>query len=66
MPAKKGDEIYFEFIMQGGVLKATAIDPKTGTEVSVIGPANPTAREALKTAAARKLEFVLKKKRGDA
>jgi hypothetical protein len=64
MPAKKGDEVYFEFTMQGNVLKATAIDPNTGTEVSVIGPANPSARDALKIAAARKLEFVLKKKRG--
>jgi len=63
MPAQKGDEIYFEFTMQGNVLKATAIDPKSGTEVSVVGPANPSAREALKITAARKLEFVLKKKR---
>lgn len=65
MPRDEGDEIYFEFAMQGNVAKATAIDPKTGTEVSVIGPANPTAREALKVAAARKLQFVLKKKRGE-
>jgi hypothetical protein len=62
MPKDKGSEIYFEFAMQGNVVKATAIDPKTGTEVSVIGPANPTAREALKASAARKLQFVLKKR----
>lgn len=65
MPAGNGDEVYFEFAMQGNVLKATAIDPKTGTEVSVIGPANPSAREALKLTAFRKLQFVLKKKRGE-
>ncbi|HVZ70474.1 MAG TPA: hypothetical protein VG891_13515 [Rhizomicrobium sp.] len=65
MPAKKGGEIYFEFTTQGSVLKATAIDPATGTEVSVVGPANPAARAALKTAAVRKLEFVLRKKRGE-
>ena len=56
MPKDKGDDIYFEFAMQGNVVKATAIDPKSGTEVSVIGPANP---------AARKLDFMLKKKRGE-
>ncbi len=65
MPKYKGDDIYFEFAMQGNVVKATAIDPKSGTEVSVIGPANPTAREALKITAARKLDFMLKKKRGE-
>lgn len=51
MPKGTGDEIYFEFAMQANVLKTTAIDPKTGTEVSVIGPASPAAREALKLAA---------------
>jgi hypothetical protein len=63
MPAGKSGEIYFEFKIQGNVVKATAIDPTTGTEVSLAGPANPAAREALKAAAARKLVFVLKKKR---
>ena len=65
MPKDKGDDIYSEFAMQGNVVKATAIDPKSGTEVSVIGPANPAAREALKITAARKLDFMLKKKRGE-
>jgi hypothetical protein len=64
MPAGKGDEIYFEFTMQGTVAKVTAIDPKTGTEVSVVGPASPSAREALKLTALRKLQFV-KKKQGE-
>ena len=62
MPTGKGTEIYFEFSMQGNVVKATAIDPKTGIEA---GPASPSAREALKLTAARKLAFVLKKKRGE-
>lgn len=63
MPAEKGREIYFEITAQGGVSKVTAIDPQTGTEVSVMGPANPAAREALKTAALRKLEYMLGKKK---
>lgn len=66
MPTGKGTEIYFEFAMQGNVVKATAIDPQTGIEASVVGPASPAAREALKLTAARKLAFVLKKKRGEA
>ena len=65
MAAAKGDKIYFEFSAQGNVVKATAIDPVTGTEASVIGPANPSAREALRLTAARKLAFILKKKRGE-
>ncbi len=32
--------IYVEFVIQGNVVKATAIDPATGVEASVIGPAN--------------------------
>jgi hypothetical protein len=62
MPGGSGAQIYFEFAINGNVVKATAIDPKTGIEVSVVGPSSPTAREALKIVAARKLALVLKKK----
>ena len=57
-PAKQ--EILIEFIVQGNVVKATAIDPDTGTEASIVGPAN-AGREALVEAARRKLSYVLKK-----
>lgn len=63
MPGGKGSEIYFEFLVQGNVVKATAIDPVTGTEACVVGPAAASAREALKATAARKLAFVLRKNR---
>jgi len=53
-------EILVEFIVQGSVVKATAIDPVTGTEAAIVGPAN-AGREALMEAARRKLEYVLKK-----
>jgi hypothetical protein len=33
-----GREIYLEVIQLGNSLKATAIDPVTGSEASVIGP----------------------------
>ncbi len=56
-------EILIEFVVQGSVVKVTAIDPVTGIEGSIVGPAN-AAREALMEAARRKLEYVIKKKSG--
>jgi hypothetical protein len=63
MPAKStgSGEIFVEFIVQGAVVKVTAIDSKTGTEASIVGPAN-ASRAALQAAAVRKLEYVLGKK----
>ena len=55
-------EILFEFVIQGNYVKATAIKSVTGTEASIVGPAN-APREALAQAAARKLKYVLEKKR---
>lgn len=65
MPAKPTGtgEIFVEFIVQGAVVKATAIDSKTGTEASIVGPAS-ASRDALQAAAVRKLDYVLKKKNG--
>jgi len=54
------NEILIEFVVQGNFVKATAIDSATGTEASIVGPAN-AGREALMIAARRKLEYVLKK-----
>lgn len=54
-------EILVEFVMQGNVVKATAIDPDTGVEASIVGPAN-AGRVALAEAARRKLDYVMKKK----
>jgi hypothetical protein len=65
MPAKStgSGEIFIEFIVQGAVVKVTAIDSQTGTEASIVGPAS-APRPALQSAAVRKLEYVLKKKCG--
>ena len=57
-----GSEVYVEFIVQGAFVKATAIDSKTGTEASIVGPAS-ASRADLSAAALRKLEYVLKKQK---
>ncbi|HXS06437.1 MAG TPA: hypothetical protein VN723_06575 [Rhizomicrobium sp.] len=61
MGAVEKDEVLFEFVVQGHVVKATAIHAATGTEASIVGPAS-TAREILAQAAMRKLQYVLTKK----
>ncbi len=58
MPA--GGEVYVEFVVQGRVVKVTAIDPQSGTEASVLGPAG-ASRASLSDAAVRKLRYVLAK-----
>jgi hypothetical protein len=56
-----GREILIEIVILGGFAKVSAIDPVTGTEVSLMGPAN-ASRASLEAAALNKLDFVLKKK----
>jgi hypothetical protein len=53
--------IYVEFVVQGNFVKVTAIDPVTGTEASIVGPAS-ASQAILAENARRKLEYVLKKK----
>jgi hypothetical protein len=55
-------EIYVEFVAHGNVVKATAIDADSGTEATIVGPAN-AGREVLTQAALRKLKFLLEKKK---
>lgn len=54
-------EIFVEFITLGNSVKATAIDPVSGLEAAVIGPAR-ASRMVLMRAAERKLEYLLRKK----
>jgi hypothetical protein len=61
MSSSDKDEILFEFVVQGNVVKATAIHAATGTEGSIVGPANAN-RDVLAQAALRKLQYVLAKK----
>jgi hypothetical protein len=53
--------IYVEFVILGNSVKATAIDPQSGLEASVIGPA-AAPRAAMADAARRKLEYMARKK----
>ena len=60
MPPNKG-EVFLEFVVQGNVVKATAIHAATGIEASIVGPAN-AGRDVLGQAAVRKLKYVMEKK----
>ena len=50
-----------EFINIGRQVKVSAVDPDTGVEVSIVGPAD-AGRELLTRNAIRKLEYVLSKR----
>ena len=54
-------ETLFEFHRVGAYMKVTALDPDTGLEVSIVGPAN-TSEYTLRTNAQLKLEAVLRKR----
>jgi hypothetical protein len=53
-------EVYFEFIAIGNVVKVTAIDSLTGTEVSAMGPASASQAD-LQQLALQKLKARLKR-----
>jgi hypothetical protein len=55
-------EVYFEFHAIGASVKVCAIDPHSGIEVSIIGPAN-AARADLQRLALQKL--LARLRRGD-
>jgi hypothetical protein len=52
-------------VVQGAVVKVTAIDAASGCEAIIVAPAS-SPRAALEQAAARKLAYVMKKQRGEA
>lgn len=56
-----GREIIIEFLPVGQIVKVSAIDTKTLTEISIQGPAS-AGKETLKANAIKRLEYVLKKK----
>ena len=62
MPRSRNDEhgVIFEFIAIGAYVKVSAVDTRTGTEVSIVG--DPRRGEAaLRRIALRKLENAMKK-----
>ena len=52
-PGPQPREVYFEFIAIGAVVKVSAIDAATGTEVSVMGPASAQQADLEKLALAK-------------
>lgn len=56
-------EVFLEFQRIGTYMKATAVDARTMTEVSVMGPANGS-QEMLKRTVLAKLDYVLKRQGG--
>ncbi|MFC1672784.1 DUF6898 family protein [Pseudomonadota bacterium] len=58
-------EVLFEFQRVGNILRVTAIDPRSGTEVIMI--ADPKMNElVIKRLAARKLSYVIEKNKAKA
>ena len=60
-PSLKNREVIIEFFPVGQIVKATAMDVKTLTEVSIQGP-KAAGEETLKLNALKRLDYVLKKK----
>ena len=63
MAEKPGGEVLIEIIQMGSSVKVSAVDPVTGTEVSIVGPPS-VGEETLKRNAVNKLHYVLAKRRG--
>lgn len=63
-PPTDGGEFLLEFRRIGNAVKVSAIDPVTGTEVSIAGPAGIGETE-LSRNACNKLRYVLRKKYGE-
>lgn len=57
----QGREVIFEFFPVGNLVKVSAMDTQTLTEVSIQGPAS-AGEEILKRNALKRLEYVMKKK----
>ena len=54
-------EIIIEFHPVGNIVRVSAMDTQSLTEISIQGPAN-TPQEMLKRNAVKRLEYVMKKK----
>jgi len=60
VPDQDRQEVYFEFVAIGNVVKVTAIDGRTGTEVSAMGPTT-ASRADLQQLALQKLKARIKR-----
>ncbi len=55
-------EVLYEFSRVGNYVRVCAIDPRTNTEITMVGDPNQ-GEEILKRFALRKLQFVIRKNR---
>ncbi len=62
MPYPADDRILIEFVPAGRMVKVSAIDPVTMTEVCIVGDAT-ASQEHLSRLATRKLRYVMEKKK---
>ena len=60
--SQEKDEYLIEFIQVGTSVKVSAIDPVSGREVSIVGPATATC-DQLSRVAINKLKFILSKEK---
>ena len=60
MPDKEEDEIFLEYKQIGNIMRVTAIDAKSGTEIVFQAPLI-TPNYDLEKIAVRKLKYVMKK-----
>jgi hypothetical protein len=60
-PMSEADNYIIEFTRIGASVKVTAVDPKSMTEVSIIGSAQ-YSQEFLSRQAVKKLEYVLSRR----
>lgn len=58
---REAREVYFELYPVGDSMKVSAVDGATGTEVSIVGPANLPQAE-LERVALNKLRYVMNQK----
>jgi len=54
-------DVIFEFSAIGNSVKVSAVDSRTGTEVSIVGPVN-AGESALRNNAMAKLRYVMEKR----
>lgn len=62
----RDDGYIIEMIAVGNAIKVSAVDIRTGTEVSIQAPRGHHTQEAMQELAIKKLKYVLRKKAKDA
>jgi hypothetical protein len=58
-------EVIIEFVRLGGLVRVSALEPRSLVEVTLQGPA-AAGEAALREAVLRKLDYVLARRRGEA